>query len=306
MFYCVVDGIISQCFVHEQIGKRNLFYIDVNTFKSHYLKFVVWKTSKFDFSFECNKVYRSTMFRNNTQLCLLAGLYLVGSIAGFSVLPMNDRLIPRTRARNFDRETAVSASSVESTTVGGFIDTELRAQAMKLHTRSQAPREGRAEEKPAKPYQTTRADYLAFLVDSQHVYKALEEIVNEKEELAMFRNTGLERVAPLEADIEFMTKEYSLSRPEVGKPGLNYADELRRISKEGSVPEFMCHYYNFYFAHTAGGRMIGKQMSAMLLDKKTLEFYKVRIQRETQSFIDAIDIANLEYSALLCCSGMGT
>jgi heme oxygenase len=37
----------------------------------------------------------------------------------------------------------------------------------------------------------------------------------------------------------------------------------------------MCHYYNFYFAHTAGGRMIGKQMSALLLDKKTLDFYKV-------------------------------
>jgi hypothetical protein len=23
---------------------------------------------------------------------------------------------------------------------------------------------------------------------------------------------------------------------------------------------FICHYYNFYFAHTAGGRMMGKQV----------------------------------------------
>jgi len=41
-----------------------------------------------------------------------------------------------------------------------------------------------------------------------------------------------------------------------------------------NLPSFVCHYYNHYFAHTAGGRMIGKQMSALLLDKKELEFYK--------------------------------
>lgn len=24
-------------------------------------------------------------------------------------------------------------------------------------------------------------------------------------------------------------------------------------------PAFVCHYYNYYFAHTAGGRMIGSK-----------------------------------------------
>ena len=52
--------------------------------------------------------------------------------------------------------------------------------------------------------------------------------------------------------------------------------EEAEIAARDAVPEFMCHYYNYYFAHTAGGRMIGKQMSALLLNKKTLEFYKVR------------------------------
>ena len=171
------------------------------------------------------------------------------------------------------------SATVESKTTGGFIETELRQQAMTLHTRSQSPKEGRAEEKPADPYTPTHADYLAFLVDSHHVYKAFEEVVLQRDELAVFRNTGLERVVPLETDIEFMVKEYNLRRPEVGKPGLEYAEEIRRLGREGAIPEFMCHFYNFYFAHTAGGRMIGKQMAALLLDKKTLEFYKVRSRK---------------------------
>jgi hypothetical protein len=157
----------------------------------------------------------------------------------------------------------------------GFIATELRGAAMKLHTTRQAPKEGEVVEEaaPKEKYVTTRDDYLAFLVDSKHVYEAVEDVVNEKEQLSQYRNNGMERTNALEQDIEFMVKEYGLKRPEVGDFGKTYAAELRAIE---SIPEFMCHYYNFYFAHTAGGRMIGKQMSAMLLDKKTLEFYKVR------------------------------
>ena len=36
----------------------------------------------------------------------------------------------------------------------------------------------------------------------------------------------------------------------------------------------MCHFYNTYFAHTAGGRMIGSKVSQMILDNKQLNFYK--------------------------------
>ena len=142
-----------------------------------------------------------------------------------------------------------------------FIDTELRGAAMKLHTREQAPKEGEApSEKPAaKPHVTTHADYLRFLVDSQHVYQAFEDIVNARDELKVFRNTGLERTAPLETDIDFMVKEYNLERPAVGSFGQDYAAFLRQVE---SIPEFVCHYYNFYFAHTAGGRMIGKFLDA--------------------------------------------
>lgn len=168
----------------------------------------------------------------------------------------------------------------------GFIATELRGAAMKLHTRKQAPKEGQAEEPKhahasasTEPYVPTHLDYLKFLVDSQHVYKAMEDIVNMEElqsSLSPFVDTGLERVDALETDINFLSQEYNVPRPEVGSIGLEYAQELRSIAARGpsAIPEFMCHYYNYYFAHTAGGRMIGKKMASLLLEKKTLEFYK--------------------------------
>lgn len=152
------------------------------------------------------------------------------------------------------RSTTTSLQAAPTATAGGFIETELRGAAMKLHTRKQAPKEGQAEEKKQaakEPYVTTHADYLAFLVDSKHVYEALEEIVNEKEELAVFRNTGLERTEGLETDIQFMMKEYGLQRPEVADYGKSYADLMKEIAARGGIPEFMCHYYNFVFAHTA-------------------------------------------------------
>jgi len=145
---------------------------------------------------------------------------------------------------------------------------------MKLHTRSQAPKEGQAKEKELTPYVTTHDDYMAFLVDSQHVYKAFEDAVNNVEELSVFRNSPLDRVEKLESDINFMSKEFNIRRPDVGRPGQKYAEVIRKLGNESSIPEFICHYYNHYFAHTAGGRMIGKKMSSLLLNKKTLEFYK--------------------------------
>jgi hypothetical protein len=170
---------------------------------------------------------------------------------------------------------AANADATAKPAAGNFIGTEMRKAAMKLHNFKQSPKEGGVEAPKEDKYVPTQADYLSFLVNSQHVYEALEEIVNAKPELACFRNTGMERTLPLESDIVFMMQEYGLTRPEPGMGGKGYAQKLRDMAAV-SIPEFVCHYYNFSFAHTAGGRMIGKQMSALLLDKKELEFYKVR------------------------------
>eukprot|EP00591_Stephanopyxis_turris_P013350 CAMPEP_0195520876 /NCGR_PEP_ID=MMETSP0794_2-20130614/17595_1 /TAXON_ID=515487 /ORGANISM="Stephanopyxis turris, Strain CCMP 815" /LENGTH=206 /DNA_ID=CAMNT_0040650311 /DNA_START=322 /DNA_END=942 /DNA_ORIENTATION=- len=150
---------------------------------------------------------------------------------------------------------------------------------MKLHTRSQAPKEGEAKEvERTEPYVPTLDDYLKFLVDSKHVYEALEDAVNNHAdahpELTAFQNTGLERTLALEADIQYLVQTYNLTRPSVGTMGSEYAKEIRQMIDDDDIPGFICHYYNFYFAHTAGGRMIGKKMSALLLNKHGLEFYK--------------------------------
>jgi len=170
-------------------------------------------------------------------------------------------------------------ATVETDAPTGFIDNELRGAAMKLHTKSQAPMEGAAPEPVSEPHVTTMDDYLRFLVDSQHVYRAFEDIILLPElspELSALADTGLERIGPLETDIQFIVEEYDMTRPPVGQVGANYAQELQDMVAKGNggVPEFMCHYYNHYFAHTAGGRMVGKMMADNLLNKKTLEFYK--------------------------------
>ena len=217
------------------------------------------------------------------QLAITIAIVLLGSAmetrAFYVVPPLRPAFLVSSRTSSTTMIVVHATESASSTTTNSFIQTELRGAAMRLHTREQSPKEGQVEvPTPATPYVPTHADYLAFLVDSQHVYQAMEDMVNAREELVAFRNTGLERTLALEQDICFLMAEFGLERPSVGPPGRTYADALRQMQ---SIPEFMCHYYNHYFAHTAGGRMIGKQMSALLLGGRTLEFYKVsKICRE--------------------------
>mmetsp|Transcript_62727 Transcript_62727/g.152729 ORF Transcript_62727/g.152729 Transcript_62727/m.152729 type:complete len:202 (-) Transcript_62727:746-1351(-) len=131
-------------------------------------------------------------------------------------------------------DAAAAAAATDS-----FIDTELRGAAMKLHTRSQAPKEGQAVEPKSEPYIPTRQDYLSFLVDSKHVYEALDDVVQSNDELSKFRNTGLERTKALTDDIEFMCQEYNLECPPVGRPGTEYAKLLRELGDKKALPEFM-------------------------------------------------------------------
>ena len=75
---------------------------------------------------------------------------------------------PYAFVRTTTTTTALNHAPMGTTVAGGFIETELRGAAMKLHTRSQAPKEGQAkEQKPKEKYVPTRDDYLAFLVDSK-------------------------------------------------------------------------------------------------------------------------------------------
>ena len=199
---------------------------------------------------------------------------------------------------------------------------ELRTVAMKLHTREQAPREGRAEAATAtpSPYNIpTHANYLQFLVDSHAIYTALEDIVNKNEKLRNFRHTGIERTISLTKDIAWMCTKFNLPRPDVGQAGATYVKELKAMmmmssssttttttttdnndENDNNIPKFMCHYYNYYFAHLAGGRMIGKQMSKLLLDGETLEFYKVSVTLSLLT-IHFTERSTSRYHHRICC-----
>ena len=161
-----------------------------------------------------------------------------------------------------------------------FVQTEMRAAAMALHTKDQAPREGKQPSRPPPTRVPTVLDYAGFLRDSKEVYDAFEEAAAGCAALEAFRETGLERGEALARDLEYLAAEHdaAVRDIEVGEPGQAYAALIRELAagiEEGdasSLPRFMCHYYNHYFAHTAGGRMIGKKMADLLIDGFTLDF----------------------------------
>jgi len=153
---------------------------------------------------------------------------------------------------------------------------ELRQYAMKLHTREQAPAEGQAEAaKEKKPFVPTKKGYLRFMEESKIVYDTFEEIVATNPMYESLRNNGLERGQPLAEDITYAINTWNLTpvEPSSDSVGSTYAEKLKDLSKS-SPPAFICHYYNHYFAHTAGGRMIGKQVSEAALDGWMGKFYK--------------------------------
>jgi heme oxygenase len=145
---------------------------------------------------------------------------------------------------------------------------------MKLHTKDQAPKEGQQQAQvPFTKWEATRLDYLRFLVDSLEVYGTLEGVVSTRPELSALRNTGLERTTALRKDIQWMQEfDPTLTVPGVGAAGASYAAFLTELARR-SVPGFVCHFYNQYFAHTAGGMRIGQNIATKLLGGKKLQFY---------------------------------
>ena len=90
-----------------------------------------------------------------------------------------------------------------------------------------------------------------------------------------FQSTGLERGSALARDIDWLcqTKDLEPLAFKVDGPGNTYVQRLQQLADE-DIPAFMCHYYNVNFAHTAGGRMIGKAVADKILNGAELDFYK--------------------------------
>ncbi|CAM8928995.1 hypothetical protein QQ045_022798 [Rhodiola kirilowii] len=186
-----------------------------------------------------------------------------------TVTPMRAMVISSTAAAEKEKEKKRYPGEAK-----GFVE-EMRFVAMKLHTRDQAKEgEKQSEAPPVAKWEPSVNGYLQFLVDSKLVYDTLEGIVDKAAfpEYAEFQNTGLERSEKLAKDLEWF-REQGYTIPEPASPGLTYAQYLKDLS-ERDPQAFICHFYNVYFAHSAGGRMIGKQVAQKILNNKDLEFYK--------------------------------
>ncbi|KAG6536816.1 hypothetical protein ZIOFF_001885 [Zingiber officinale] len=132
---------------------------------------------------------------------------------------------------------------------------------MKLHTKDQA-KEGEKESKspPVAKWEPSIEGYLRFLVDGKIVYDTLETIIQKAAypSYAEFRSTGLERSEKLAKDLKWF-KDQGHTIPEPSSPGVSYSQYLEELSQK-DPQAFICHFYNIYFAHSAGGRMIGKKV----------------------------------------------
>ncbi|KAF3652728.1 Heme oxygenase 1, chloroplastic [Capsicum annuum] len=81
---------------------------------------------------------------------------------------------------------------------------------------------------------------------------------------AEFRNTGLERSEVLAKDLEWF-RQQGHAIPEPSTPDVSYARYLEELS-EKDPRAFICHFYNTYFAHSSGGRMIGRKVSNVVFE----------------------------------------
>jgi len=209
---------------------------------------------------------------------------LVASAGAFGIAPLGLRHVTAGR-----HAAAVSTASLSGLRMAGDapaaaavaggpmpFTVEMRNKAMSLHTFSQAPKQGKQRDTSANTvvdqWETSKEDFLQFLVDNKCVYEAMEEAVKEKS-LTRFQNTGLERVKGLELDIAMFEKDFSLKVPAYSDAAKDYASYILSLARTNE-PAFICHFYNYYFAHTAGGRMIGQKVMDQLLGGKLINFYE--------------------------------
>lgn len=161
---------------------------------------------------------------------------------------------------------------------------EMRFVAMKLRNDNKTKKncsDGEEEEEEkaettdgGDTWQPSMEGLVKYLVDSELVFNTLERIVDESNHVAYayFRKTGLERSASLLKDLEWFSQQ-NIAIPQPSTPGISYAEYLDELA-EKCAPSFLCHFYNVYFAHIAGGQLIARQSSEKLLDGKELAFCK--------------------------------
>lgn len=156
------------------------------------------------------------------------------------------RRVPNTLVRRAPRVPSRLVTRAEPLT------TRLRERMMRMH-QDIAPA-------AAKPTPSAEA-YVSFLTESRQVYRTLETLLSI--------DPRMQRARALDRDIAFLCERFDIEEPQPRDdgPGRSYADLLTALDP----PALECHAYSFYFAHTAGGTMIGNHIQNHLGEK--LHFY---------------------------------
>ncbi|KAL8216171.1 hypothetical protein R6Q57_023008 [Mikania cordata] len=116
--------------------------------------------------------------------------------------------------------------------------------------------------------------FLRYLVDSRLVFTMIERMVDESQDVsfAYFRNTGLERSESFSKDLEWLSQQ-NITIPDPLFTSKKYVKYLEEVAAQ-SPPLFLCHLYNIYFSHIAGGQVIARKVSEKLLEGRELEICK--------------------------------
>ncbi|KAI3949227.1 hypothetical protein MKW92_041042 [Papaver armeniacum] len=152
---------------------------------------------------------------------------------------------------------------------------ELRSVAMKLHVKEPKGKKKTMTQILMGAEMPSLDGYVKFLVDSKLVYDTLEKIISNRtcSPCAELQHTGLERSGALAKDLEWFREEMNMQIPSPTAYGISYACYLEEISMTNpkAIP---CHFYDIYFGHAVGGRILGKKVAEKILENKELEFYK--------------------------------
>jgi len=70
--------------------------------------------------------------------------------------------------------------------------------------------------------------------------------------------------------VAFITQQYGIAAPQPSTAATEYASFIKTLP----TATFITHFYNYYFAHTAGGMRIGQMVMDGQFGGHTFNFYK--------------------------------
>ena len=195
-------------------------------------------------------------------------------------LRLNDAFVNKKQFRNINKNVLCHS----------FVNDVLKIKSLNLHHDSLKQKSLQLrKEKKAPPFSNiTARKYFQYLVNCEYIYTIIESKLSQYDSdsssssssrsrrLLMFQDTRMERSEALKKDLIFLRETFDFLPEDnlVDPKVLEYGNYLMLLVEDDTkFPQFLCHYYNLYFAHTAGGMMIGNIAQRKFQFNQRLQFY---------------------------------